>query len=66
MREIQFSVKMLYKLKKSLKKGFIYLFLERKEWREEERERNMNVWLSLVCPLQGTWPANQAFALTGN
>ena len=36
---------------------FIYLFLERREEREKERERNINVWLPLVHPLLGTWPA---------
>ena len=47
------------------KKDFIDLFLER--GREgEERERNMNMWLPLECPLLGTWPATQACALTGN
>ena len=30
------------------------------------RERNINVWLPLVCPPLGTWPATQACALTGN
>ena len=40
----------------------IYLFLER----GEGRERNINVWLPLKCPLLGTWPATQACALTGN
>ena len=44
---------------------FIY-FLERGEEREKERERNINVWLPLMCPLLGTWPATQAYALTGN
>ena len=29
-------------------------------------ERNINVWLSLPCPLMGTWPVSQASALTGN
>ena len=42
------------------------LFLERGEWREKEMERNINVWLPLVYPLLRTWPATQAFALTGN
>ena len=45
---------------------FICLFLERGEGREEERERNINVWLPLMCTLLGTWPATQAGALTGN
>ena len=29
------------------KEDFIYLFLERREGREKERERNINVWLPL-------------------
>ena len=47
-------------------KDFIYLFLERGERREKERERNINVWLPLMRPLLGTWPATQASTLTGN
>ena len=43
---------------------FIYFFRERR--REGERDRNINVWLLLVCPLLGTWPITQAYALTGN
>ena len=31
-------------------KDFIYLFLERGEGREKERERNINVWLPLALP----------------
>ena len=42
------------------------LFLDREEGKEKERERNVNVWLPLVCPLLGAWPATQACALTGN
>ena len=38
------------------KKYFIYLFLERGEGREKERERNINVWLPLERPLLGTRP----------
>ena len=45
---------------------FIYLFLERKEGREFEKERKIYVWLPLVCPLLGTWPATQACTPTGN
>ena len=30
-----------------------YLFLDREEGREKERERNINVWLSLTCPRTG-------------
>ena len=47
-------------------KDFIYLFLERGEGREKERERNIIVWLPLMQPLLGTWPATQACALTGS
>ena len=42
------------------------LFLERGGWKEEERERNNNVWLPLVQPQLGTWPATQIRVLTGN
>ena len=42
------------------------LFLEREEGKEKERERNINVWWPLTCPLLGTWPTTQACALTGN
>ena len=34
-------------------KYFIYLFSERGEGREEERERNINVWLPLMGPPTG-------------
>ena len=47
-------------------KDFVYLFLERGEGREKEREKNINVWLPLTHPLLGTWPATQACALTVN
>ena len=43
---------------------FIYFY--RGEWREKERERNIDVWLPLTCPLLVTWSATQACALTGN
>ena len=49
-----------------LKKDFIYLFLEKGERWEKERERNINVWLPLTHPLLGTWPAAQACTLTRN
>ena len=45
-------------------KDFIYLFLERGERRK--RETNVNVWLPLVNPLLGIWPATQACFLPGN
>ena len=47
-------------------KYFTYLFLERGEGSKKEMERNIHVWLPLMCPLQGTWPATQACVLTGN
>ena len=43
---------------------FIYFYTEGKGGRE--RERNINVWLSLMCPLPGTWPVTQACILIGN
>ena len=43
-----------------------FIFLERVEGREKERERNINVRLPLMWPSLGTWPATQACALTGN
>ena len=33
---------------------------------EKERERNINVWLSLTHPSPGAWPATQACAPTEN
>ena len=41
------------------KKDFFNLFLKR-------GKRNVNVWLPLIHPLLGTWPATQACALIGN
>ena len=36
--------------------GFIYLFLERGEWKEKERERIMNLSFACHAPQLGTWP----------
>ena len=47
-------------------KDFIYLFLEREEGTEKERERNISVWVPPACPPQGTLAVTQACALTGN
>ena len=41
-------------------KGFIYLFLERGEGREKEREKNISVWLPLSSLAPGTQSATQA------
>ena len=47
-------------------KDFTYLFLERGEGTEKERERSVSVWLALTWPPLGTWPATQACALAEN
>ena len=47
-------------------KDFIYLFLERGEGKEKERERNISMWLPFTHLLPGPWPATQACALTRN
>ena len=60
------SRKLIPSSSSSFFKDFIYLFLERGEGKEKERERNINVWLPLLHPLLGTWPATQACALIGN
>ena len=46
-------------------KDYIYLFLDKGEGREKEGEEHQCVVASHV-PLLGTWPASQAYALTGN
>ena len=43
-------------------KDFIYLFLDRGEGREKERERSINVWLLPTRPPLGTRPETQAQA----
>ena len=45
---------------------FIYLFFRERRREGKERERNISVWLPLMCPSLRTWPATQACALTGN
>ena len=42
------------------------LCLDRREGREKDRERNINVWLPLAHSLLRAWPTTQACALTGN
>ena len=46
-------------------KDFIYLFLERDEGMEKEREKNIDR-IPLVGPHMGTWLTTQACALTRN
>ena len=44
-----------------------YSFIFRQRGRKGERkERNISVCLPLEHPRLGTWPSNQAYALTGN
>ena len=44
----------------------VYLLTIRERRKEGKRERNISVWLPLMRPLLGMWPATQACALTGN
>ena len=44
----------------------LFIYLEGGEGKEKNREKNINVWLPLTCPLLRTWPTTQACALTGN
>ena len=44
----------------------MYLFLDRGERKEKERERNIDMWLPPAYPLPGTQPTTQTCALTGN
>ena len=45
-------------LKKIFKR--FYLFIDRGEGRERERERSINVWMPLACSQLGILPATQA------
>ena len=45
---------------------FNILFIQVQRGRAREREGNISVWLLIVYPLLGTWPATQACALTRN
>ena len=47
------------------KKHFIYFFLKKGEGKEKEGEKHQCVVASHAPPT-GTWPATQAYALTGN
>ena len=63
-----YKVTHIFKVKKQFYflKDFIYLFLERGEGREKERERNVDVWLLLMHSPLETWPTTQARARIGN
>ena len=41
----------------------IYLFIFKERGGEGERERNINVWVPLMCPPPRTQPTTQACAL---
>ena len=43
----------------------LFIFFREGKGRRK-RERNINVWLPLTCPLPRIWPPTQARALTGN
>ena len=45
---------------------FLFIYLEREEGREKERERNIDVWLPLTWPPTGDLAYNPGCALTGN
>ncbi|KAF6094718.1 hypothetical protein HJG60_011820 [Phyllostomus discolor] len=76
--EVLFAVKKLEKknprvfqqLNGQISCGIVFLFylfiFRKKEGREKQKGININVWLPLVRPLPGTWPATQACALIGS
>ena len=43
--------------------NILFIYFQRGEGREKERQRNINVWLPLVRPLLRTWPTTQACTL---
>ena len=44
-----------------------YSFIFRERGKEGTKEvKDINVWLHLMCPLLGTWPATQTCAVTEN
>ena len=45
------------------KKKIAYLFILERGREGEREEEKHNVWLPPACPLLGTWPATQAYAL---
>ena len=52
--------------KKYILKIFYLFVFRQREGKKKERERNINVWLPLQCPLLETCPTTQECALTGN
>ena len=64
-RPISTHISFLQLIFNRLLKDFIYLFLDRGEMREKERERNINVWLPLTWPPLGAWPATQCVPWLG-
>ena len=47
-------------------KNFFKKILFREQWKEKERERNINVWLLLVCPHWGPGPQPNHVPPPGN
>ena len=47
-------------------KKILFIIFYREGKGGKKRERNINVWLPLICPLLGIWSTTQACALTGN
>ena len=43
-----------------------FIYFQRGEGREKEKERSISVWVLLECPPLRTWPATQACVLSGN
>ena len=48
------------------KRFYLFIYFQRGEGKEKERQRNINVWLPPDCPPLGAWPATQSCTLTGN
>ena len=52
------STEFFYFFKVTFKTDFTYLFLERGEGKEKERERNMRVWVPFTCSPAGDLACN--------
>ena len=65
---LSLSISLSLSLKSINKKKILrfYLFIFRQGEGGRKREKYINAWLLLMCPLLGSWPATKARALTGN